>query len=190
MLYQVKLLAILAAAPLLAAVSLNPQIEADDDEHARKKLDTWLENTGYKIAEGSEPEFQALDDSGLPPEVAAVRSLADKNAELEDKLAAATSGDSSKELAEAKAQLEAMADKAKQLESAADELSAVKAEGARLVSDLNDAKEMLQKESQREADAESKLETLKAQLEEAVAAKKEAAAASPPADGSQSPPTT
>lgn len=167
MLFQVTLVATLLALPQLAPVDLTPQIEADDDEDAKKKLASWLEKTGYAVAPGSEPQFKALDDSGLPPEVAAINTLADENADLKAKLAALNGGELQAQVDDLKAKL------------AASELSRTNA-----LASLDSANALVQAEAQKVADRDSQIATLSAQLQEALAKASPAASPTTPADGS------
>lgn len=190
MLFQVTLLAKLAAQPLLSAVLLTPQLKAADEDGAREALDHWLEKTGYAVAPGNEPSFKELDDSGLPPDLAAVNALADENADLKQRLADSGSDELQSKVDALSLQLaKAQGDFASAEQLAAD----YKAKCESLVGECALAKQLAQDEAQRAADKDSDIATLKAQLEEALrpavvhppTVNPELAASSPvPADGS------
>lgn len=203
MLFQVTLLATLVAQPLLPALTLNPQLEADDEDEARAELDHWLAKTGYQVTPGNVPDFQLVDsESGLSPEIAAVNALADENAALKDQLAEVQSGGDGAKLAESEAGLKMALEHADRLTVERDDyrqkatdllaaLDATKDEVAKLTTASNGLGELVQQEAQKVADRDSQIATLQAQLTEALKpsvvnppAAVPATPASPPADGS------
>ncbi len=191
MLFQVTLFATLLAQPLLAAVKLTPQLEADDEDEVRAKLTTWLEATGYTVAPGNEPEFQALSDDGLLPEVAAVQSLVSENESLKEQLAAV--GDDSM-LEGQRAKLEeqqGLLDKlgADLKSSEVSRTNALASLDAATVK-LEELQLLVQEQAQKIADKDSQLATLRSELEEVLTKPATVPinpAASTPPDGSTPP---
>ena len=188
MLFQVSLTAQNTSIAASPQVQLNPQIEAADEAGAREKLAEWLDKVGYRVADGAEPTFKALDpDTGLPPDVQAVNDLQDQLAEAQDKLKELTSSDvvaERDEFKQKKAILEKeLAASTEALNKASESLKAAETRDAALSQELIVLAQKL-------ADKDSELATLKAQLEEALvtqggvkASEQVAPPAASPADG-------
>lgn len=67
MLYQVVVLCVAVLAPSADPVKLSPQFEADDEDELKEKVGAWLDSTGYRLVEGTEPEVTTLEVDGLTP---------------------------------------------------------------------------------------------------------------------------
>lgn len=182
MLYQVVMMCVAVLAPLSAPVNLSPQFEVDDEDALKPKLDKWLQNTGYKLVEGTEPKVTRLDvegvavpstgsaeaDSLLGEASTTIAELRARNQELENTVAATLEAPSKVALL-----LDKVTGLERQLNEATGALSNAEAREREAVASLS-------VEVQKVADRDSTIASLTARIDALVAAA--------PADGTTTAP--